>query len=153
MKPINILSPVIFLFLQVICFGKNLPPAIITQPANQTVCAGSPASFTVTATGLGLTYQWRKGNAILLDTGSISGATTATLTISPTTVNDSASNYNVIISESLQPNDTSANASLTVNPLPIVVTGPGKTICYGDTIQIGGSPVAGKTYKWTPNKG
>lgn len=33
-------------------------PTITTQPKNKTVTAGKTAKFTVTASGLGLTYQW-----------------------------------------------------------------------------------------------
>ena len=36
-------------------------PITVTDPTNVIVCAGAPASFTVTATGQPtLTYQWRK---------------------------------------------------------------------------------------------
>jgi len=134
-------------------FGRGLFPLIITPPANQTVCAGSSASFTVTAAGLGLTYQWRKGAVNLVNGGNISGANSATLTISPAGLADAALDYNVIVTALLQPNDTSINVSLTVNPLPVVSTGPSDTICYGDTISIGGPTIAGDKYKWTPNSG
>src|SRR5205823_3879067 len=40
---------------------SGLIPLIAAQPQNQTVCAGTMASFSVTATGTGLSYQWRKG--------------------------------------------------------------------------------------------
>ena len=95
---IKIIPVIIFLFFYDTSFGRTPAPVITSQPGNQTVCAGNPATFVVSAIGAGLTYQWRKGNVNLIDTGSISGATTATLTINPTTVNDSAYNYNVIIS-------------------------------------------------------
>ncbi|MDZ7608271.1 MAG: hypothetical protein U5K79_22425 [Cyclobacteriaceae bacterium] len=50
----------------------NALPNISGQPvAAQTVCEGSAASFTVTATGTGLTYQWKKnGVDIVGATGS-----------------------------------------------------------------------------------
>jgi hypothetical protein len=53
--------------------------------------------FENVATGAGITYQWRKGTTILTNGGSISGATTATLTINPAVSSDSASDYNVVI--------------------------------------------------------
>jgi len=137
-----------------ISFASALPVVIILQPTNQTVCAGSPVSFSVTATGTGvLTYQWRKGTVNLIDTGSISGSNTATLTFNPARVPDSAYNYNVVVTDLSPSSETSTNASLTVNPLPMVLTGPSDTICYGDTIQVGAAPVAGNKYKWTPNNG
>ena len=70
---------------------------ITSQPTNQTVCAGSSASFSVNVSGTGVTYQWRKGNVNLINGGNISGATTATLTINPATISDTSSFYNVII--------------------------------------------------------
>src|SRR5689334_3818486 len=42
----------------------NQPPAITAQPtASQTLCSGSAASFSVTATGTNLTYQWQKNGS------------------------------------------------------------------------------------------
>jgi len=46
---------------------------INTQPINQTVCAGGSASFSIAATGVGLIYQWRKGNVNLINGVNISG--------------------------------------------------------------------------------
>ena len=89
-------------------------PIITTQPSNQTACVGSSVSFTVSATGTGLTYQWRKGTVNLVNAGNISGATSATLTISPMTISDTASNYNVVITGSFLPTSTSANVKLSV---------------------------------------
>src|SRR3989442_4456945 len=59
----------------------NTPPAITAQPVSTAVCAGSPVSFSVTATGTGLTYQWRKNGTNSVNGGSVSGATSATFTI------------------------------------------------------------------------
>jgi hypothetical protein len=92
----------------------NTTPVIITQPTNQIECEGSPASFSVVATGAVLTYQWRKGTVNLTDGGSISGATTATLTIDPVSVSDVASDYNVVISGACSLVITSVDASLTL---------------------------------------
>ena len=54
---------------------------IITQPVSQSVCTGATASFSVTATGSSLTYQWRQTGTNLTNGGNISGATSATLTV------------------------------------------------------------------------
>ncbi|MGP8215237.1 MAG: ice-binding family protein [Bacteroidia bacterium] len=131
----------------------NSNTTIITEPTNQTICAGNPVKFSVAATGAGLTYQWRKGSVNLINGGNISGATSDTLKINPANIADTSSKYNVVIMGTCSPNDTSIKVSLSVNPLPIVVTGPSLTICYGDTISIGGIALLNDTYKWTPNKG
>ena len=69
----------------------NQPVSITTQPTDATVCASFSASFTVAATGTGLTYQWNKGGT------PISGATSATYTIGHATLADD-DNYTVTVS-------------------------------------------------------
>src|SRR5262249_24899299 len=52
------------------------PPSITAQPQSATVVAGSPATFSVTATGGGtLTYQWR------FNTAAVAGAAASSYTI------------------------------------------------------------------------
>src|SRR3954453_14538306 len=52
------------------------PPAILTQPANQSAKSGSNVTFTVAAQGsFPLIYQWRKDGTNLSNGGRISGAT------------------------------------------------------------------------------
>jgi hypothetical protein len=53
--------------------------AILTQPESQTVCLGGNASFSVNASGVGLTYQWRQ--VVLGVPQDIPGATGATLAL------------------------------------------------------------------------
>jgi hypothetical protein len=48
------------LILLAILAHADAQPVIVTQPQNQTLIAGSTATFTVTASGtLPLSYQWR----------------------------------------------------------------------------------------------
>jgi len=130
--------------------GSVAPPVITTEPTNQTACSGSSVSFTVTATGADLAYQWRIGNVNLADGGNISGANTATLTINPASIADVASNYNVIVSGSVAPNDTSINVSLTLNASTVVTLEPvNQTACIGGSVNF--SVVAsgtGLSYQW-----
>lgn len=93
--------------------GPCAAPNITSQPAAETVCAGTLASFSVTATGTGLSFQWRKGGVNLTNGGAISGATTATLTINPAAGGDAGS-YDVVISGGCG-NATSNAATLSVN--------------------------------------
>jgi hypothetical protein len=53
-------------------------------------------TITVEATGSGLSYQWRRWNGALSNSGVYSGVNTPTLTISPTTL-DTMSQYSVSI--------------------------------------------------------
>lgn len=91
-------------------------PNIVSQPINDTTCVGYSASFSVIATGSGLTYQWRKGTTNLANGGNISGATTATLMINPASLSDYVTNYNVVVTGSLAPVATSTNAALVICP-------------------------------------
>ncbi len=59
------------------------PPHILAQPASPPIPFGSPASFSVTPSGLGpFTYQWRRNGVNLLNGGRFSGVLTPSLTIS-----------------------------------------------------------------------
>src|SRR5207247_2481251 len=68
-------------------------PTITTQPASQTVTAGQPATFSVSATGTApLSYQWQKGVT------PISGATGASYITPPTTGGDNGALFRVVVS-------------------------------------------------------
>ena len=83
-------------------------PVISTQPVSQSVTAGSSVSFTVVAYGAAtLTYQWRK------DGTAISGATSASYTISSAATTDAGS-YDVVVTNS-KGTATSSAAILTVS--------------------------------------
>jgi gliding motility-associated-like protein/uncharacterized repeat protein (TIGR01451 family) len=127
--------------------------SINAQPANQNACEGSPVSFTISATGTALTYQWRKGITNLVNGGTISGATSSVLTINPATAADAASNYNVIISGGCSPNDTSINVSLSVSPIPVAVAGSNSPVCAGGTINLTAQAVSGASYSWNATNG
>jgi len=62
------------------------------QPADRTVSAGQTATFSVTATGSGLRYQWRKGGV------NISGATAASYTTPATSAADNGALFSVVVS-------------------------------------------------------
>jgi len=85
------------------------PPSIITQPADTTVRAGQRAHFSVTATGTPpLHYQWRKNGV------NIAGATKASYTTPPTTVEDNGALFAVTVSN-VAGRVISNNATLTVH--------------------------------------
>jgi len=126
-------------------------PIITKEPANQAVCAaGDLASFSVTATGDGLTYQWRKGTTDLTNGGNISGATSETLTINSVQVVDEATNYNVVISETCGRDVISENASLSISTNIIINTQPTNQIgCQNTPISFSVTATgAGLTYQW-----
>jgi outer membrane protein assembly factor BamB len=83
-------------------------PSIMTHPASKVVTAGGTATFSVTATGDSLSYQWQK------NTAAISGATSASYTTPPVTMADNGSTFQVVVSNSAG-SVTSNAATLTVN--------------------------------------
>ncbi|MCC8080973.1 MAG: hypothetical protein LIO80_02990 [Lachnospiraceae bacterium] len=73
---------------------------ITLQPSDYTGLAGSTATFTVEATGTGMTYQWQYmsvGGTTWHDSG-MSGATTATLSVPVTEVRD-GQQYRCIVTD------------------------------------------------------
>lgn len=130
----------------------NASPTITTQSINQTVCNGDPVSFSVAATGMGLAYQWRKGNVNLLNAGNISGVNTSTLNINPTSISDAALNYNVVVTGTCSPNDTSSYVSLTVDSIPLAIATSSSPVCIDSAIYLSAQTVVNGIYSWTgPN--
>ena len=76
-------------------------PAITAQPGNATVTAGGNTSFSVSATGTGLSYQWQVSSggafANVTNNAIYSGATTATLSITGATAGMSGYQYQVVV--------------------------------------------------------
>ncbi len=121
----------------------RVPPTVMTNPADQNVCRGQIATFSVSATGEGLTYQWRF-NGVPLD-----GATSPTLKImaEPFRIGD----YDAVITGACEPAVTTAAAHLDVTLDPIITEQPldqtvevGKTIIFKVKV-IGGGIVS---YQW-----
>ena len=87
--------------------------SISQQPAPATTCPGASASFAVAATGVGtLTYQWRRNGTNLANGPGISGATSATLSLTNVQV-ASGGNYDSIV--------TSACGSVTSNQATLTI--------------------------------
>ena len=95
----------------------GVSPAITVQPADQTVVAGSNATFMVTATGTSpLSYQWQFNGT------NLTGATSSVTTISGANTTN-AGNYDVVIANNFGM-ITSYAANLTVVvPLANIISG------------------------------
>ncbi len=128
----------------------NIPPGITGQPVNQVTCSGTAVSFTVTATGTGINYQWRKDGVNIL------GATASTYSIA-TPVSGDAGNYDVVVSGTCLPDAISSIATLTVDPLlPVSVTivADANPVCAGTTVTFTATPTNGgaaPSYQWKVN--
>jgi uncharacterized protein (TIGR03437 family) len=88
---------------------------ISAQPANQSVCIGASANFSVMATGTApLTYQWRKNGS------PINGATQSNYAIPAASLSDGG-NYDVVITSGCG-TVTSNAAALTLNAFALSAT-------------------------------
>jgi O-glycosyl hydrolase len=118
--PADILIPArsVVTFLEPATAGA---PVITTQPSATTVTAGQDAVFTVTATGTGVTYQWRRNGT------PISGATGASYTLTAAQLSDSGAVFSVAVTANAT-TVVSSGATLTVNPaaadIPVITTQP-----------------------------
>ena len=123
-------------------------PAITTQPASQSVVAGSTATFSVVATGSAtFTYQWKKNGA------DISGATSSTYATPATSDADIGAVlvYCVVVSNSAD-TVTSTDATLAVTPVPVAITKQpvAKTVTAGQTasFSVEATGTAPLGYQW-----
>ena len=137
----------------------NTPPSIGTQPANSTISPGSGTSFTVVASGTGLSYQWQvnsgSGYVNVVNNTTYSGATTATLTLSTVGAGLNGALYQVVVSGTVAPSVTSSPATLTVLAVaPLITTQPlSQTVVVGDlvTFTVAASGSAPLAYQWRRN--
>ncbi|NKF22098.1 DUF3500 domain-containing protein [Solimonas marina] len=87
--------------------SSDSAPTISTEPSSVSVAVGSSATFSVTASGGTLSYQWYKAGS------AISSATSSSYTISSVT-SDDAGSYYVVVTNSYG-STTSSTATLTVS--------------------------------------
>jgi hypothetical protein len=90
-------------------------PNITTPPANKTACAGTSASFRVTASGSTLTYQWQQSTDGGTTWTPISGATAVSYTIAAASVTTALDGYQYRAIVTGCSTQTSTAATLHVN--------------------------------------
>ena len=124
----------------------NTAPTITAQPTAQAACAGGNATFNVTATGTGLTYQWQLNGANV--TTGTGGTTNAyTVPVSAATLG----NYTVIVSNGSCP-VTSTAVALTQSAATAITTQPtAVTACQGNATFTVAATGTNLTYQWRLN--
>ena len=138
-----------------ITFTVVAPVNITTQPTNQSIGDGSNTTFSVTATGSSLTYQWQVDNGggfVNLTNGApYSNVTTATMTITGATLAMNGYLYRCIVSGASPCGSVNSNSAiLTVNTVPeINVLSSGTTIndndlssAIGDNTDFGSTDIS-----------
>ena len=125
-----------------------VPPVITSAPTGATVTQGDLVRLDVTATGVGLRYQWMKDGA------DLPGKTATTLDIASADLMDSGS-YRVRVTNDDGSVTSDPPAVLVVNALaPVTVVTPpiGAALTAGDPLRLSvvaaGNP---KTYQWKRN--
>lgn len=91
-----------------------------TDPANSTVKEGETATFTVTATGNGISYQWQistDGSAW----ADIDRANSSSYTTQAATMDMNGYQYRCVVSNTTRDSATSSAATLTVNKTPSTI--------------------------------
>jgi fibronectin type 3 domain-containing protein len=131
--------------------------SITNEPASQTNSIGANVSFTVGAVGYPvLTYQWQATNSAtggftnLVNGGSISGATNATLTLTGITTNQALA-YQVIVTNYQGSVTSSPATTLTVNLSPNITNQPASQNIFGGrnaSFIVGAVGLAPLSYQW-----
>ena len=114
------------------------PLAVTVSATAPTICLGASTTLTVVGQA-GLTYRW---------TGGGQTSTAISITVSPTTT----TSYTVSGTDGTC--STTATFTVTVAPPPIADAGADRTICPNVTsAPLGGTPLTGATYSWSPALG
>jgi len=88
---------------------KYLKPEITSQPLAQTVYADTNVSFSVTAEGKFLTYQWKKYGS------NLTGETNSTLNITDSNASQHDGNYSVVVSNDFGSVESIVNQLMILN--------------------------------------
>ena len=134
----------------------NSPAMIALQPQSQTVTAGATALFTVVATGDGpLGYQWQFNGVDLSDDASVTGSSSASLTLLNVRATNAGS-YQVLVTNAYG-SVTSAPATLTVLPAtPALIWSNPPAITYGTALgpsQLNATATVPGTFAYSPAAG
>ena len=131
------------------------PVVITSQPSNAKICINNTASFSVTATGTVLSYQWQVSTLSNPVFTNIPGANSNVYTVTAN-YQTSGNIYRCVIATVCAGNITTNPATLNVNPNPIIgiVANPSANLYPGATSVISitsVTPVAGVSYQWNKN--
>jgi len=130
--------------------------AITQQPNAQIICAGTDVSFSVTATGAAITYQWQQSlNGCNGPWANISGATNATYTITNTGLSLNNTAYRCVVNGTCTTGLTSGCGLLTVvAPATVIAPPVSQSVCDGASVSFaitgGGANII---YQWQVNTG
>ncbi len=131
------------------------PASISGDPSDITICEDSPATFTVTASGYSITYQWERSTDGGSSWADMSGETGSSLTVTPPDNTWDGYRYRCEVTDGCGDSQVSSHAVLTVNAKPVVTVNPtDQSVDEGDpaTFNITATGTA-LSYQWQQNTG
>lgn len=141
----------------------NALPMVTVQPVNDTACATFGASFKISATGTGRSYQWQMSDdggvtwSSLVNDTVFKNVTSAEMLLATTADSMDSTMYRCIVTGACAPADTSAAAMLIVNPQltpAVTIQANNNNVCAGTLISFTATPVNGgvsPSYQWRVN--
>lgn len=123
---------------------------ITNNPANTSACLNGNASFSVTASGSNLTYQWQVSTDGGTNWNNVAGATAATLNLTAVTAGMNNNRYRAVVYSCGPAGTNSAAAILTItNPANITTQPTDATVCPNNSasfsVAVNGTSL---TYQW-----
>jgi hypothetical protein len=131
-----------------------LPPAnIVTNPSNFSACAGTDATFSISAEGTNVQYQWQVSTNNGVSYTNISGAINNTLLLSSITTSMNNNRYRVIISADPCGNiSSSATLNISASPTVTIQASPYKNLFPGLSTTLTAASVPTSTsFNWFKN--
>ncbi|HWR33094.1 MAG TPA: M36 family metallopeptidase [Chitinophagaceae bacterium] len=123
-------------------------PVITAHPQSVSLCTGNSNNFSVTVTGLNLSYQWQLSTDGGANYNNIAGATSPVYSVTNVTIGMNNYRYRCIIN-GCPPSVTSNAAILTVATGPSVTLQPvNAAVCENANTSFTVSGTAGVTYQW-----
>jgi hypothetical protein len=130
------------------------PIVFTTDPLTQTLCTGSPLTLTGAVTGTGtITYQWNKGASNVSNGGTVSGATTPSLSISSLVAGDAGS-YTLVATNTCGAVTSNAGVLTVSSSVLSITTQPlSQVLCSGSnvTLAVVATGTGALTYLWKKN--
>ena len=127
-------------------------PVITVHPSDRTVNEGQTATFTVTATGSGLSYQWQKkpsgGSWANVTTGT--GGITASYTTAATIItDDNGAQFHCVVTNGVgSVNSSAATLTVTVSQPNYALSfdGTNDYVTFGKAVMVNGTMTNGPTF-------
>ena len=124
---------------------RPAPP--ITPGANVVICSTETAQLGA-APVAGFTYSWSPVTGLSSPT-----IANPTVTLANTTPTPYTTTYTLTVTNPATGCTSTGTVQVLVNPVPTPVPGNNLTLCSGVTGQLGGAPLPGYTYVWSPTTG